>query len=45
MMAEMVDKIYPLLGVVLLMWLSYAAGVACWTLIGDVCNAYFNVGE
>lgn len=45
MMAEMVDKIYPLLGVVLLMWLSYAAWVACWMLIRDVCDAYFNVGE
>ena len=45
MMAEMVDKIYPLLGVVLLMWLSYAVWVACWMLIRDVCDAYFNLGE
>ena len=44
-MAAVFDKIYPLLGVVLLMWLSYAAIIAAVSLLGEICDAYFNVSE
>ena len=44
-MAAVFDKIYPLLGVVLLVWLMYLAAVACWELIVEVCDTYRNVND
>ena len=44
-MAAVFDRIYPLLGVVLLMWLSYAAILTAWSLLGEICDAYFNVND
>ena len=44
-MAAMIDKFYPLLGVVLLAWLSYAAILTAWSLLGEICDAYFNVSD
>ena len=44
-MAVVFDKIYPLLGVVLLMWLSYAAIIAAVSLLGEICDAYLNVND
>lgn len=44
-MAAVFDKIYPLLGVVLLMWLSYAAIIAAVSLLGEICDTYRNVND
>ena len=44
-MAAVCDKIYPLLGAVLLMWLSYAAIITAGSLLGEICDAYLNVND